>query len=249
MLTSARLTSSASPLALLRPGTEAAGTERRLALLRLNLGEIRQIRRRHGGTDNDVLLAVVTGALREWLAQHGQCVERVSLRALVPVSRRGRTGQPRHGNLLSGYLCDLPVQESDPVTRLTRIRTTMDRNKSAGPTRGAGAIPVLAGRVPAAVHRVVTPLARYSASRFFDAVVTNVPIPAVRLTFAGAPLREVYPIAPLAQGHRLGIAMSSHGGAVHVGLHADGTAGPDLDRLASGVRGALASLSAAGPAG
>jgi hypothetical protein len=115
----------------------------------------------------------------------------------------------------------------------------MDRNKAAGPTRGAGAIPVLADRVPAAVHRVAAPLARHGAGLLFDTMVTNVPIPARQLSLAGAPLKEVYPIVPLAHGQALGIALSPYRGRVHIGLHADRQAMPDLHRLADAVPAAL----------
>ena len=242
ILSSARLGGAPSPLSTAPAGTSPNG--RGLALLRLDVGDIRQVRRRHGGTDNDVLLAIITGALRTWLAHRGESVDSLNLRALIPVSRRARPEDRRRGNLLSGYLCDLPVHESDPVAQLRRIRTTMDRNKAAGPGRGAGAIPVLADRVPSAMHRVVTPLTRTSAGRLFDTIVTNVPIPAIQLTLGGAPLREVYPIAPLAEGHTLGIAMSAHRGTVHLGLHTNGRALPDLQRLAVGVPAALATLTA-----
>ena len=115
-------------------------------------------------------------------------------------------------------------------------------NKAAGPTRGAGAIPVLADRVPAAVHRVTAPLARHGASLLFDTMVTNVPIPSRQLSLAGAPLKEVYPIVPLAHGQALGIALSAYRGRVHIGLHADRRAMPDLHRLADAVPVALSAL-------
>jgi len=242
VLSSARRTVPRSPLAT---GAPAA---RRLALLRLDVADVRQVRRGHGGTDNDILLAVLAGALRDWLDQRGQCVDKLRLRAFVPVSRRTRPGENRGRNLLSGYLCELPVQEDSPLARLRTVRSAMDRNKAAGPGRGPGALPLLADRVPGAVHRIVTPFARHSAGRLFDTVVTNVPIPDLRLTLAGAPLHEVYPIAPLAHGHALGIALSAHRGTVHVGLHADTRAVPDLDKLAEAIPTALTSLRAA-PAG
>ncbi|HKS45255.1 MAG TPA: wax ester/triacylglycerol synthase domain-containing protein, partial [Amycolatopsis sp.] len=115
---------------------------RRLATLRLNRDDILRIRKIHGGTTNDVVLAVLAGALRECLPD-GRTV-----RALVPVNvRRDADGQDT-GNHLSGYLCDLPVGEPDPVTRLRIVRARMDARKAAGAARGAGAVPLLAGRVP-----------------------------------------------------------------------------------------------------
>jgi hypothetical protein len=222
--------------------TGTAYASRRLALLSLDIGAVRQVRKRYGGTDNDVLLAVITGALRAWLAEQGHRADSLKLRALIPVSRRSRAVDPRRGNVLSGYLCDLPVQESDPLARLRQVRAAMDRHKAAGFASGPGAIPVLADRVPAALHRVAGPLARHGAPLLFDTMITNVPIPARPLTLAGAQLREVYPIAPLARGQALGIALSVYQGRVHVGLHADRQALPDLRRLADAVPAALASL-------
>jgi hypothetical protein len=75
-------------------------------------------------------------------------------------------------------------------------------------------------------------------------VVTNVPVPDLALALGGAPLREVYPIAPLAHGHALGIAASSHRGTVHIGLHTNGAAVPDVDVLADAIPAALDSLRA-----
>jgi diacylglycerol O-acyltransferase / wax synthase len=220
----------------------ATYANRRLVLLRLDVGAVRQVRKRHGGTDNDVLLTVVTGALRDWLAEQGHHTDGLNVRAFVPVSRRTRPDDPRRGNVLSGYLCDLPVQESDPLARLRQIRTTMDRHKATGFASGPGALAVLADRIPAALHRIAGPLVRHGAPLLFDTMITNVPIPGRPLTLAGAQLQEVYPIAPLARGQALGIAVSAYQGRVHVGLHADRRALPDLHRLADAVPAALASL-------
>lgn len=237
VLRSARPAPPASPL--LAP----SATERRLAIARLPLHDIKQVRLRHGGTTNDVLLAVLAGALRDWLAGRGDQPDGLALRALVPVSRRGRSrGTATAGNQLSGYLCDLPVGEPDPVRRLMAVRAMMDGNKEAGPGRGPGALPVLADRVPAAVHRVVMPMVGQCAPLLCDTVVTTVPLPGVPLSFDGAELREIYPVVPLAPGHALGVAFSPYRDTVHVGLHANGRALPDVDLLADAMSGTLGSL-------
>jgi len=233
VLRSARPTPPASPL--LAP----TSSDRRLSTVRLDLADVRRVRRAHGGTTNDVLLAVLSGALREWLLARGD--RPVAPRALIPVSQRGR-GRGAAGNQLSGYLCDLPVDEADPVRRLATVRARMDDNKEAGPLRGPGALPVLADRVPAAVHRLVMPVVGQCAPLLCDTVVTSVPLPNVPLCFDGAQLKEVYPVVPLAPGHALGVAMSTYRDTVHVGLHANGTALPDIDLLAAKLTGTLDDL-------
>ncbi|CAM5684825.1 hypothetical protein SALBM217S_01271 [Streptomyces griseoloalbus] len=78
----------------------------------------------------------------------------------------------------------LPVDEKDPVTRLTRVRTAMDRNKEAGPHRGAGAVALLAEHVPPLGHRLGGPLLGQAARLWFDVLVTSVPLPGFGLLLA-----------------------------------------------------------------
>lgn len=213
---------------------EPSGT-RRTAGAVVDLDDVHRVRKAVGGTVNDVLIALVAGALRRWLDERGDGSEGVAPRALIPVStRRPRTAHPQ-GNRLSGYVVRLPVGEDDPLRRLGAVRTAMDRNKDAGPHRGAGAVALLADHVPALGHRLGGPLAAQAARLWFDILVTSVPLPSLGLTLGGAPLAEVYPYAPLAHGHALAVAVSTYRGAVHYGLVADAEAVPDLDRLARAV--------------
>ncbi|WP_329112080.1 wax ester/triacylglycerol synthase family O-acyltransferase [[Kitasatospora] papulosa] len=223
----------------------SSGT-RRLATAELDAATVQRIRRTEGGTANDVLLAVVAGALRRWMLERGGPLPGADPRALVPVSRR-RPGGAATGNKLSAYLLGLPVGEPDPRERLRLVRTGMNRNKAAGPLRGAGAVAVLADQLPALAHRFGAPLAGNAARMLFDILVTSVPLPRSALSLGGCPLRAVYPMAPLARGQALAIALSSYGGRVQVGLVADGKALPDLDRLATALREELRDLHALVP--
>lgn len=223
------------------PLRASASAARRVALIPIDLADLRRIRARHGGTTNDVVLAVLAGAFRRWLAARGHPVDELPVRALIPVSRR-RGDNARGNNQLSGYLCDLPVGEPDPVARLQAIRAAMGRNKSAGPLRGPGAFPVLAGRVPQIVHQVAAPLAGQGAALLFDTVITNVPLPGFRAALDGAELAELYPVAPLAAGHALAIAVSQYRDTVHIGVHANRGALPDLEKLGEALPLAVAEL-------
>jgi WS/DGAT/MGAT family acyltransferase len=210
---------------------ESSGT-RRTAGVVVDLDDVHRVRKARGGTVNDVLIAVVAGALRSWLDERGDGSAGVAPRALIPVSkRRPRTAHPQ-GNRLSGYLMRLPVFDPDPLARLDTVRTAMDRNKDAGPNRGAGAVALLADHVPALGHRLGGPLAGQGARLWFDILVTSVPLPGVGLKLGGNPVTEVYPFAPLARGQSLAVAISTYRGQVHYGLVADAEAVPDLDRFA-----------------
>ncbi|MFD5945537.1 wax ester/triacylglycerol synthase family O-acyltransferase [Streptomyces collinus] len=220
---------------------EPSGT-RRTAGVVLDLDDVHRIRKTVGGTVNDVLIAVVAGALRRWLDERGDGSEGVAPRALIPVSkRRPRTAYPQ-GNRLSGYLIRLPVDDPDPLARLASVRDAMDRNKDAGPNRGAGAVALLADHVPALAHRLGGPLVGQAARIWFDLLVTSVPLPSLGLKLGGHPLTAVFPFAPLAPGHSLAVAVSTYRGSVHYGLVADAEAVGDLDLFATAVSKEVAAL-------
>ncbi|WP_406628968.1 wax ester/triacylglycerol synthase domain-containing protein [Amycolatopsis sp. WGS_07] len=224
------------------PLAAPATAERCLGFARLASADLRRIRRTHGGTTNDVVLAVLSGALREWLVNRGIRATGRSVRALIPVSVRGRAAEQVGGNKLSGYLCDLPIGVDDPVRRLTEVREAMARNKAAGPTRGAGAFPLLAERVPAALHWLGTRTAGLAAPLLFDLVVTTVPVPPARHALAGSPLTQVYPFVPLAPRQAVGIAVAPYRDSVHIGLQANREAVEDLGSLRDAVAKSAAEL-------
>jgi WS/DGAT/MGAT family acyltransferase len=225
-----RLPTPGSPLVITSSGRRA------LATARLDLRQVRRIRAYFGGTVNDVLLSVVTGALREWLVGRGAPVEGLILRAFIPVSQRARSGHRLGGNRLSGYLCDLPVGEPHPGMRLLTIRREMEQSKAAGPTSGPGAIPVLADRLPPAVHRVAAPVAGQGASLLFDLMVTSIPVPSLPVTLDGADLEEVFPVAPLAAGQALVVGLSWYQDSAYIALHTDREGLPDVRRLAEAIQ-------------
>ncbi|MFJ7203839.1 wax ester/triacylglycerol synthase family O-acyltransferase [Streptomyces sp. NPDC098789] len=227
----------------LSAGAGAAAGTRALAGVALDLDDVNRIRKVVGGTVNDVLIALVAGALRRWLVGRGEPVDGGSgPRALIPVSRRRTRGGSDGGNRLSGYLLRLPVTEEEPLRRLDAVRADMDRNKEAGPARGAGAVALLADHVHPLGHRLGGPLLAQAARLLFDILVTSVPLPGFGFSLGGSAVREIYPLAPLAQGHALAVAVSSYRGTVHYGLVADGAAVPDLDELALALRTELEEL-------
>ncbi|WP_156722002.1 wax ester/triacylglycerol synthase family O-acyltransferase [Streptomyces apocyni] len=221
--------------------SDATGT-RRTAGAVLDIDDVHRVRKSVGGTVNDVLIAVVAGALRRWLDERGEPSDGLAPRALIPVARRRTRADRPTGNRLSGYLIRLPVGEPDPLARLRTVRAAMDHNKDAGPNRGAGAVALLADHVPPLGHRLGGPVVAQAARLLFDILVTSVPLPSLGLRLGGCPLTAVYPFAPLARGQSLAVAVSTYRGFVHYGLVADAEAVPDLDRLAQALHDELAEL-------
>ena len=230
------------PPTLNSPVLTASTRPRRVVMSRLDLADVHRIRRAHGGTVNDVLLALVTGALRHWLSAHDSAAPDSVVRALIPVNQRSRSGDGAAGNQISGFLLSLPVGIADPVERLRSVREQMESAKAQGPDRGAGALPLLADKVPPLVHRLAAPVAARCAPLLFDTLVTSVPLPSVPLSLDGASLCEMYPVAPVAPGHAVGVALSVYRSSVHVCLNTNQSWMSDAQWLDGVLRREVASL-------
>ncbi|MCV2488628.1 wax ester/triacylglycerol synthase family O-acyltransferase [Geodermatophilus sp. YIM 151500] len=209
----------------------SVGRQRRVAVARADLDELKEVRTALDGTVNDVLLSVVAGALREWLLFRGDPVlASTSVRALVPLSVQGEDLDP--GNRVSSYLVDLPVGEPSARLRLTRLTYAMRGVTSHGQAVGADSLIALTGFAPPTLHALGARAARGLSRRLFNVVVTNVPGPQVPLYAAGGRMLEVFPVVPLARGQGLSIGMTSYDGRVFFGLNADQDRQGDVDVLA-----------------
>lgn len=221
------------------------GEQRRFGMADTDLDDYKAIRRAHGGTINDVVLAVVAGALREWMLLRGEPVNaRTTIRAMVPVSVR--TDEDRvYGNRVASFLVDLPVGEAQPVLRLNRISYDMAQHKQSNQFVGAEALVGLAGFSPPTLHNIGARMASQLSRRVYNLVITNVPGPQTPLYAAGAPMLAAYPVVPLAKGQALSVGATSYNGGMYYGLNADRDAMPDVDDLASFIVHALDELKTA----
>jgi WS/DGAT/MGAT family acyltransferase len=217
------------------------GRQRRVAVAMAELDDVKMIRKAHGGSVNDVLLTVVTGALREWLLSRGvPVVAATTVRALVPVSLQDTDHEP--GNRVSSLLVDLPVGEPNPRVRLTRLGYAMRGIAQHGQSVGADSLIALTGFAPPTLHALGARAARGLSRRLFNLVVTNVPGPQVPLYAAGGEMLEVFPVVPLARGQGLSIGMTSYNGRVFFGLNADLDSVGDVHVLADQIEQEVAAL-------
>ncbi|SFO40097.1 Diacylglycerol O-acyltransferase [Geodermatophilus obscurus] len=224
------------------PLSRTAGTERRVAVARADLEDLRVIRKQRGGTVNDVLLGVLTGALRDWLLSRGEPVlGSTVVRALVPVSVQGE-GQDDPGGTVAAHLVDLPVGEPNPWVRLARLSYAMRNVTDSGRTVGAETLIALTGFAPPTLHALGARAARGLSRRMSNLVVTNVPGPQVPLYAAGSRMLEVFPVVPLVAGQALSVGMTSYDGRVYIGLNADRDGVGDVDVLADLIEQEVAAL-------
>ncbi|MBV9214182.1 MAG: wax ester/triacylglycerol synthase family O-acyltransferase [Actinobacteria bacterium] len=223
------------------------GPHRRIVWLRSSLTEFKQVKDKLGGTVNDVVLAVVAGALRRWLQSRGVRTEGLELRALVPVSIRTEDEHGALGNRIAAMRGPLPVYVDDPLERLRIVSEAMDGLKESKQALGAE---VIAGLSDFAPPTILAQASRLNFStRLFNLIVTNVPGPQFPLYMHGRELRELVPLAFLPEDHALAVAIMSYNGGLEFGLLADYDAVPDLDYVADSLSESLQELLTAGGVG
>src|SRR5205085_4303554 len=113
---------------------------RRLENVPASLDDFKVVKRAFGGTVNDVVLAVVAGAMRRWLRSRGVRTEGLELRALVPMSIRTEAEMSAGGNRIAAMRGPLPVYVDDPVERLRVVRESMAGVKESKQALGAEVI-------------------------------------------------------------------------------------------------------------
>jgi diacylglycerol O-acyltransferase len=216
------------------------GPHRRYRVVRQELADYKRVKDALGGTVNDVVLTVVSGALRTWLHDRGVQTEGLELRALVPVSVRTKDQRNTLGNQLTVMRGPLPVYIADPVARLQFIRHAMDGLKESKQAVGAATL--------AAVNNLAPPTVLAQASRLnfstrlFNLIVTNIPGPQFPLYVLGRKLDDLFPVAFLPDHHALAIAIMSYDGGLDYGLLGDYDGLPDIDVIAEGIDRGLSEL-------
>jgi diacylglycerol O-acyltransferase len=218
--------------------------QRRFVTVRTDLQDYRKVRRVHGGTVNDVIMATIAGAMRAWLMTRAEAVHGSrSLRAMVPMSVIDNELEPTSlGSQVTGHLVNLPIGEASPVVRLHQVSYAFKAHKDTGMAVAADRLADVAGFAPTTFHALGSRVAASQPRRGFDLVVTNVPGPQFPLYAAGAQMLESYPVPPLLPGHALAIGVTSYDGGVHFGINADRDALPDVDVLGQCIQEALAEL-------
>jgi diacylglycerol O-acyltransferase len=217
------------------------GPHRRFEMVELSLAEVKQVRAALGGTVNDVILAIVAGALRAWLSGRGEPPS-ADLRVMVPVSMRTKDARGTFGNQVSAIFCPLPVTEPNPLERLRKVREAMKGLKESGQAVSAHALSRLGDFAP---PTILAQAARLQfATRVFNLVVTNVPGPQFPLYLLGKRMLRCHPLVPLARQQAVGIALLSYDGRIDVGLGGDADAARDLPALGAALTAALEELKA-----
>lgn len=203
----------------------SSGLSRRLDVMQIPMERLRRIRAPLGVTINDVVLAVLAGALGRVHRERRARVE--ELNCLVPMSLRGSDEHEILGNRVGAISIRLPVGERSVERRLAAVS---EQTRRAKRDRRGAAFPFLVESLP----WLPAPLLRWLAPGILGRVnvaCTNIPGVPERRFMAGSAIQAIHPFASVVQGTPLVVALLSYAGQMDVGIDTDPEAIPDPERI------------------
>ncbi|MDT7796628.1 MAG: diacylglycerol O-acyltransferase / wax synthase [Actinomycetota bacterium] len=242
------------PIPFTAPRTSLNGTitgHRSVAYAQLDLDDVKHVKNAFGVTVNDVVLALVAGALREFLSERGELPDD-PLVATVPVSVHDRTERDHGSNKVSAFFASLPTHLADPAARVFFLAEANRLSKDHHYDIDADMLQDWAQFSAATAFGMA--VRAYSALRLAEKhpvvhnlVVSNVAGPPMPLYLLGARITGLYPLGPVFHGAGLNVTVLSNAGKVHVGLLGARELVKDLWPLADALPDALAELLKAAP--
>jgi len=210
------------------------GPHRVLEWLSTSLSDVKEIRKALECSVNDVVLGIVTGAVREFLIQRQARPNELEFRVATPVNVR-REGEEREpGNRVSSWIVPLPIGLDDPLERVAAIRATTQELKESHQAAAVEMVEALNEWIPIDLQAM--------SRGTQNAYVTNLPGPQAPLYLFGAELLEPYLFTPLLENLGLAVGVLSYNGRFCWGLTADYDRLPDVAELASLLRSSFEEL-------
>ena len=213
------------------------------------VADVCKVRDAFGVTVNDVVLATVAGALRQYLVDRHE-LPPVSLVAGVPVAA-DPTESRLVGNRVSNLFTSLATDDADPQSRIHRIHEVTTEAKHLQGILGRATFGDWVQYTPPRPYAWF--MRQYSGRNVADRhpppinlVVSNVPGPERRLYAAGTALHELYSVGPVLEGIGLNITVWSYLDRLFVGLLACRDEVPEPHRITDAMHTALADLATAG---
>ena len=208
------------------PLNRPIGPHRRFDWVNLPFEGVHEIGARAGGTINDVVLALTSGALRGFLRDRDVDVDHLEFRVVVPVNIRNAGEGAEMGNHVANLIVPLPIADSDPWSRLETIAETTRELKRSHSAVSFDALGSLIDLLPSPLLGPV--VRRGSQSTPANLAVSNLPGPRIPMYLLGARQLQMYPVLPLIGNQALGIVLMSYEDSLCWGLIADWDAVPDL---------------------
>jgi WS/DGAT/MGAT family acyltransferase len=207
------------------------GPHRKVDWFSCRLADLKAIRKGLGCSINDVVLTVLTGAIRRYFLARGVNVDDIDFKVSTPVSVRTKEHEGQMGNQVSSWIIRLPIDRADPKTQLEEINEITEELKETNQAIGVQ----MMNQIQAWTPSVLLSLGAQAMSGPINMICTNVPGPQIPLYFHGAKILAIYPMVPLMEGQGLGVALTSYAGIMNIGFNADPDLLPDLDFFIEGM--------------
>jgi WS/DGAT/MGAT family acyltransferase len=211
----------------------------------ISLDTVKAIKDAAGVKVNDVVVAICTTAVREWLIERDELPED-PLVAMIPVSVRTVEQRGTFGNRVSMMTVPIPTNEVEPAGRLTRanelLRSAKDRHQALPADLLTDATSFIPPAVAALAARTAVGVLGRRLRPPLNLVISNVPGPREPLYIAGARLEANYPVSAIVDGVGLNMTIMSYRDKIDVGIVADKNQIPDAWPLMDAVRHALDEL-------
>jgi WS/DGAT/MGAT family acyltransferase len=214
---------------------------RRFAWGDFSFAEAREIRAVCGGTFNDVMLTVLSGAVRRFAECHKFDTRGEGLRVLVPVNIRTEEERGQMGNRVVFLPVEVPLDIHDPIERLRHIsETTKTLKERRVPEAINLMFEALQGVSVPVQANLLSNVAGGPGKSFLSIlsqvpplhmICTNVPGPQIPLYTNGRKLLKYYGLVPLLFDMGLNCAILSYNQMAHVCFVADDACAPDIERV------------------
>lgn len=170
--------------------------------MKFSLAEVKKIKNAvEGATINDVIVSVVGGGLRKYLAEKGESPQ-AGLKCGAPINVRPAEGVEAVGNQVSMMVIDLATDIEDPVERLHAVQASSTASKSTTAEMGEGLMMDISRSLTPQVLEIglgalITAALRTNMPLPVHTVVSNVPGPQFPLFLAGAKVHTLLGMGPI----------------------------------------------------